>query len=416
MTIHTAPEASATIVGGGPAGLMAAEVLATAGWVVTVYEHMPSVGRKLLLAGRSGLNLTHAGPIADLLAHYAETTVVQAAVRAFDADSLRAWSAGLGESTFVGSSGRVFPRSTKATPLLRAWLARLTDLGVRIEVRHKWLGWSHTGGCRFQRIDGTVVEVTADATVFALGGASWPHVGADGGWVAAFRAAGVTVYPLRPANCGVRIPWSTVFGDRFAGTPLKNIALRVAGSSVRGDATITTDGLESGPVYPLSAAIRDEIERAGCCTVLVDLHPDLTEEAIARRMAHRRPKESLATWLRRSLGLGPAAVGLLRESTGNEIVTDPTELARLLKSVPLTVRAVMPIERAISSAGGIALDEVDEHCMLHRLPGVFVAGEMLDWEAPTGGYLLQATFSTAVLAAKGAIERQQAIVAECRPE
>jgi len=394
---------TATIIGGGPAGLIAAETLADAGCAVTVYEHMPSVGRKLLLAGRSGLNLTHHEPLADLLDRYGEADVVRDAVRAFDTAALRAWAEGLGEGTFVGSSGRVFPHSMRATPLLRAWLARLSELGVQLATRHRWAGWTDGGSCRFVRADAAVLETAADITVFALGGASWPRVGSDGGWVQPFRQAGVLVHELRPANCGVHITWSDTFRDRFAGTPLKNVALRALHTEVRGDAMVTTTGLESGPVYPLSALVRDELQRSGTCTIHVDLRPDLTSTAIAARLAHRRPKESLSTWLRRTLALQPAAIGLLREATGNSLPDEPTRLAELLGAVPLTVHAVAPIDRAISSAGGIALTEIDERFMLRRRPGTFVAGEMLDWEAPTGGYLLQATFATGVAAARGAL-------------
>jgi len=297
----------------------------------------------------------------------------------------------------------VFPEAMRATPLLRAWLARLADLGVRIERRERWVGWGVDGACRFARADGSLVETVADAAVFALGGASWPRVGSDGGWVPRFREAGVVVHDLQPANCGVHIAWSATFGKRFAGTPLKNVALTALGTQVRGEATITTTGLESGPVYPLSAAIRDEVARSGSCTLLVDLLPDLTATTVAERLARRRPKESLSTWLRRTLALPPAAIGLVREATGNSVPAHPVELARLLQAVPLTVHAVAPIERAISSSGGIALTEVDEHLMLRRRPGTFVAGEMLAWDAPTGGYLLQATFATGVAAARGAM-------------
>ncbi|MDO8365012.1 MAG: TIGR03862 family flavoprotein [Actinomycetota bacterium] len=400
----------AIVVGGGPAGLMAAEQMATSGAIVTVHEHMPSVARKLLLAGRSGLNLTHAEPLPQLLARYGDAPQVVAAVRAFDPAALRAWSAELGETTFVGSSGRVFPTAMRATPLLRAWLTRLNDLGVTIELRSRWLGWSATPAgdlrpttLRFEHTDSSTSEDTADAVVFALGGASWPRVGSDGTWVQTFRDAGVDVLALRPANCGIRVAWSPRFGQRFAGVPLKNIALGVDGTWVRGDATITADGLESGPVYAQSAAIRDTIEAQGSCPVAVDLHPDLSAAEVRARWARRRPKDSLANSLRRALGLAPAAVALLREATGNDVPTEPAALAALVKAVPLVVPAVMPLARAISSAGGIALAEIDEQFMLRRLPGVFVAGEMLDWEAPTGGYLLQASFSTAVAAARGAI-------------
>ncbi len=401
---------TATVVGGGPAGLMAAEVLATAGVQVDLYDHMPSVGRKLLLAGRSGLNLTHAEPLDDLLARYGNAAQVARAVRSFPPAALRRWAADLGEPTFVGSSGRVFPTSSRATPLLRAWLLRLDSLGVRRHVRHRWLGWATTPGGdpdprehRFRRVDGDEIRERTDVTVFGLGGASWPRVGSDAGWAAPFRAAGLEVHELLPANCGVHIAWSARFAEQFAGTPLKNVTISVGDVVARGDATITTAGLESGPVYPLSATIRDVIAGNGHCPITLDLHPDLTVAVVQQRLTSRRPKDSLATRLRRSLGIMPAAVALLREATGNHVPTDAPALARLVKAVPLVVHATAPIERAISSAGGVSFAEIDEHWMLRRLPGNFVAGEMVDWEAPTGGYLLQATFATAVAAANGAL-------------
>jgi uncharacterized flavoprotein (TIGR03862 family) len=403
--------ATAMVVGGGPAGLMCAEVLASAGVAVTVYEHMPSVGRKLLLAGRSGLNLTHSEPIEQLLARYgAGTEHVAAAVHAFEPQDLRSWSASLGEPTFVGSTGQVFPASLRAPPLLRAWLARLAELGVTLEVRHRWLGWAAASDgnidprrSRFSSPDGSTVEVTSDVTVLALGGASWPRVGSDGGWVEALRAAQVKVNPLRPANCGMRIEWTQHFADRFAGSPLKNVAIGFDGVWVRGDATITKHGIEGGPIYTQSAALRDSMDLDGQCTMAIDLHPDLTADQLSERLGRRRPKDSVATFLRRTIDLPPVSISLLREATGNRLPTDPNSLARLVKAVPLVIESTMPIDRAISSAGGISLDEIDASFMLRRVPGTFVAGEMLDWEAPTGGYLLQASFSTAVAAARGAI-------------
>jgi uncharacterized flavoprotein (TIGR03862 family) len=402
---------TATVVGGGPAGLMAAEVLAAAGLVVTVYEHMPSVGRKLLLAGRSGLNITNHEPVDDLLTRYGRGAGhLAGALRDFGPKDLRAWCASLGEPTFVGSTGQVFPASLRATPLLRAWLARLASAGVAIEVRRRWLGWATTPDGEvdprrslFGHADGSTVEVTGDVTVFALGGASWPRVGSDGGWVTEFRRAGVEVSELRAANCGIRVDWTSFFAERFAGVPLKNVAVVVAGRSVRGDAMVTRGGVEGGPIYAHSTAIRNAIDRHGRCAVTVDLHPDLTVAALSDRLARRRPKDSLATSLRRTIGLTPVAVSLLREATGNRVPVDPTELAVLVKAVPMVIVETMPIERAISTAGGIAFAELDEAFMVQRLPGTFVAGEMIDWEAPTGGYLLQASFSTAVAAAQGAL-------------
>ncbi len=420
MLPATDSSGTATVVGAGPAGLMAAEVLGAAGLRVTVFEHMPSVGRKLLLAGRGGLNITHSEPLDQFIARFAaDADRLERALRTFGPSELRAWCDGLGEPTFIGTSGRVFPASFRATPLLRAWLARLAGLGVVTQTRDRWMGWGSTSSgavdprrAMFSRRDdnstATTRAVASDVTVFALGGASWPRVGSDGGWVPAFRRAGVEVNELRPANCGVRVEWSRVFADRFAGVPLKNVAIGVSVDGVmvwcRGDAMITMGGLEGGPVYAQSRAIRDAIDRDGRCVIKVDLHPDLTVETLTERLTHRRPKESLAASLRRAIGLSPVAVSVLRESTANHVPSHAAPLAKLVKAVPLVVTSTMPIARAISSAGGVALSEVDDSFMLHRLPGVFVAGEMLDWEAPTGGYLLQASFSTAVVAARGALD------------
>jgi uncharacterized flavoprotein (TIGR03862 family) len=394
----------AVVVGGGPGGLMAAEVLAGAGASVTVYERMPSVGRKLLLAGRGGLNLTHTEPLAQLLGRYgtAEGRLAEA-IRAFPPDDVRAWCAGLGQETFVGSSGRVFPEAFRATPLLRAWLARLDGLGVRIRVRTAWRGWSDDGALL---LDGPGGEERRrpEVTVLALGGASWPRVGSDGRWVQALEGAGVAVTPLRPANCGFRAGWSPVFRERFAGASLKNVRLSHRGASVRGDTTITTDGVEGGPVHVLSAGLRDAIEAEGSAALGVDLHPDLSLAALQDRLARARPGDSRATALRRAGGLQPVAIGLLRETTANRLPAGPGALARAIKGVEVTLLGTAPLARAISTAGGVALDEVDGAFMLRRRPGTFVVGEMLDWEAPTGGYLLQATLATAVRAARAAVK------------
>ena len=377
------------VVGGGPAGLMAAEVLATAGVHVVVLERMPSVGRKLLLAGRGGLNLTHSEPLDAFLDRYGPARPrLEAAIRAFGPDDLRAWCAGLGQEPFVGSSGRVFPAGFRATPLLRAWLARLDRLGVELRVRHTWTGFDDD-------------SVAADATVLALGGASWPRVGSNGAWVAPLTASGIEVTPLRPANCGFVVAWSHAFRERFAGAPLKNLRLSFQDVTARGDAVVTEAGIEGGAVYALSARLRDAIEADGSAVLTVDLRPDLTVEQLAARVARGRAGDSTSNVLRR-VGLAPAAIGLLREATGNRRL-EPGELAALAKAVPLRLDAPLPIEHAISTAGGVALDEVDDTFMLRRRPGTFVAGEMLDWEAPTGGYLLQATFSTAVAAANGVL-------------
>ncbi len=400
------------MVGGGPAGLVAAEVLARAGVTVTVYERMPSVGRKFLLAGHGGLNITHSEDRDRFLPRYGTSAERLAPMLAtFSPDELRDWCAELGEPTFVGSSGRVFPRAFRATPLLRAWLARLAELGVQVRTREQWTGWTTDhGALRFTGRDGGTTDVVGDVTVFALGGASWPRLGSDGGWVGPFRDRGVAVTPLRPANVGVRVGWTDAFADRFEGTPLKHLALTVRGDggprgpSVRGDAMVTRTGLEGGPVYAIGAAIRAALDAEGRCVLEIDLRPDLTVEALADRLRHRRPKDSASSWLRRSIGMDPVAVALLRESSGGGVPADAAATAALLKAVPVVVTATMPIERAISTAGGIAWSEVDGSLMLTRLPGTFVAGEMLDWEAPTGGYLLQASFSSGVVAGHGAVD------------
>ncbi|KQS98773.1 NAD(P)/FAD-dependent oxidoreductase [Cellulomonas sp. Leaf395] len=398
---------TASVVGGGPAGLIAAEVLARAGVAVTVYDRMPSPARKFLLAGHGGLNLTHSEDRDPFLARYGSSADRLAPMlEVFGPEDLRDWCAGLGEPTFVGSSGRVFPRSFRATPLVRAWLSRLADLGVRIERRSLWMGWADEG-LRLTAVDGQETSVAADVTVFALGGASWPRLGSDGGWVGPFSDRGVAVAPLRPANVGMRVGWTDVFADRFEGTPLKHVSLTVQGRpgpAVQGDAMVTRAGIEGGPVYAIGAAVRDALDADGRCIVDVDLRPALTVDQVADRLARRRPKDSASNWLRRTLGLDPVAIALLREA-GAALPTDPGAMTARVKSVPVLVAATMPIEKAISTAGGIAWSEVDEALMLRRLPGTFVAGEMLDWEAPTGGYLLQASFSTGVVAAQGALAR-----------
>ena len=399
---------TASVIGGGPAGLIAAEVLARAGVVVTVFEHMPSVGRKFLLAGHGGLNITHTEDRERLLGRYGDSADRLAPMLAlFGPEDVRDWCASLGEPTFAGSSGRVFPRAFRATPLLRAWLARLAKLGVRIETRQRWTGWTDTrGGLRFTGADAGSIEVAGDAAIFALGGASWPRLGSDGGWVGPFGDRGLAVSPLRPANVGVRLGWSDRFANRFEGKPLKNVGLTVRGHPgrpVRGDAMVTRTGMEGGPLYAIGVAIRDSLDADGRCVLEVDLRPDRTVEQLADRLRSRRPKDSSSTWLRRSIGLDPVAIALVRESIGGAMPSDPGVTAELVKAVPVVVTATMPIGRAISSAGGIAWSEVDESLMLRRLPGTFVAGEMLDWEAPTGGYLLQASFSTGVTAAHGAL-------------
>jgi uncharacterized flavoprotein (TIGR03862 family) len=397
------------VVGGGPAGLMAAEVLGTAGVAVTVYERMPTVGRKLQVAGRGGLNLTHSEPLDAFLARYGPAHARLApAITGFDPAALRSWSEGLGEATFVGTSGRVFPEGFRATALLRAWLQRLEALGVEIRTRHTWHGWTDGGALRFTDRDGVEVLAAPAATVLALGGASWPRTGSNGAWVEPVRAAGVEVSPLRPANGGFVVGWTEVFRERFAGTPVKDVVIRHGGSEARGDVVVTRDGVEGGPVYALSSTLRAAIDREGIAVATVDLFPG--ETSLEARLARRRPKDSVTTGLSR-VGLSPVAIGLLREATANRPPAAADALAALLHALPITLTSMQPIDRAISTAGGIALTEVDARWMLRQRPGTFVAGEMLDWEAPTGGYLLQAAFSTGVAAAEGV----RAYLATVRP-
>jgi uncharacterized flavoprotein (TIGR03862 family) len=391
-------------VGAGPAGLIAAETLAAAGHRVTVHDHMASAGRKFLMAGRGGLNLTHSEPIDTFLTRYGTAAErLRPAIEAFPPEALRAWSEGLGQTTFVGTSGRVFPHAMKASPLLRAWLGRLTSLGVTFAMRHRWTGWDRDGRLTFATPEGDVA-VAADATVLALGGASWPRLGSDASWVAILERAGVHVAPLKPANCGFTIDWSQTMRERFAGSPLKGIALAFEGRAVRGEAMITTTGLEGGAVYALSAPLRDAIAAHGTATLLVDLRPDLGLDALAARLDRPRAKQSRSTFLRKAAALAPPAIALINEVLARRKgEPDVAAFAALIKAVPLTLTGTAPIARAISSAGGVPFDEIDAAFMLKKTPGVFVAGEMLDWEAPTGGYLLTACFATGMAAARGAM-------------
>lgn len=395
--------ATAAVVGGGPAGLIAAEALSRAGVAVTLVERMPSVGRKLLMAGRGGLNLTHSEGLEAFLARYGEARGrLEPAIRAFPPEALRAWAHGLGQPTFVGSSGRVFPRAMKASPLLRAWLARLQAQGVRLLTRREWLGWGGQGQLLLGSPDGTREALAADATLLALGGASWPRLGANGAWAPILQRAGIAVAPFRPANCGFAVAWGDGFRERFAGAPLKKIALTFAGHTALGEAVVTAYGIEGGAVYALAAHLRDAIEREGQATLALDLRPDLDTGALARRLAAVPRGQSLANILRKAAGLSPVAANLLREGAGGPALPrEPGALAALIKALPLRLTGAQPLARAISTAGGVSLAEIDERFMLRRLPGVFVAGEMLGWEAPTGGYLLQACFATGVAAAQG---------------
>ena len=392
------------VVGAGPAGLFAAECLAKAGCAVTVFDRMPSPARKLLIAGRGGLNLTHGEPLDAFLPRYGEARDwLEPAIRAFPPEALRRWCEDLGQPTFTGSSGRVFPTAFKAAPLLRAWLRRLDALGVRLRPRHRWTGWDGQGRLVFEPEGADAFAWRADATLLALGGASWPRLGSDAAWVPVLRDAGIAVSPLRPANAGFTLDWSPLFRERAAGEPLKRVALHFGGRTVRGEAVVTAEGLEGGVFYALSAPLREAIALRGEAVPQLDLRPDLPAEEVLRRLSAPRRGQSLSNFLRKSLALPPVAIGLLREAAREapDSLSDPGRLASLVKALPLRLAGIRPIGRAISSAGGIAREEVEEGFMLRRRPGVFVAGEMLDWEAPTGGYLLQACFSTGHAAAEG---------------
>ncbi len=372
---------------------------------VTVFDRMPSVGRKFLLAGRGGLNLTHSEPFARFLPRYGTAAEkLRPALEAFPPERLRAWAEELGQDTFVGSSRRVFPRAWKASPLLRAWLNRLGELGVAFRLRHRWTGFGPDGEMTFDSPEGEV-SVRPDASILALGGGSWPRLGSDGGWIAPLRHAGVRIRDLVPANTGLLVAWSEVFRSRFEGEPLKRIALSHDGRTVRGEANVTRRGIEGGAIYAVAAPLRDALASGRHAMLHVDLRPDLAADDLARALSRERGKQSLSTFLRKAAGLSPVAIALLREGFSTAPPDDVGELAAAIKAVPLRVTGTDSLDRAISSGGGVLLDEVDEHFMLKRLPGLYISGEMLDWEAPTGGYLLQGCFATGVAAAEGVLAR-----------
>lgn len=380
---------------------MAAETLATAGHKVVIYDRMPSPGRKFLLAGRGGLNLTHGEDLSRFVTRYGEAAEkLTPSISEYPPAAVVQWAEGLGQTTFTGSSGRIFPEAFKATPLLRAWLARLGGLGVRFAFRHRWTGWDDAGKLTFATPEGSI-SIDAEATLLALGGASWPRLGSDGGWVEILDSRGIAVSPLKPANVGFSIRWSDFFRERFEGEPLKRIAIRFNGKAMRGEAIITGSGIEGGAVYAIGAAIRDEILQNGEATLTIDLRPDLDEDALTKRLDVDRKRQSSSTFLRKAVALSPVAIALLREATGSTPPTESAALAALIKAVPLRLTGIADIDRAISTAGGVAFDEIDDSFMLRQHSGVFVAGEMIDWEAPTGGYLLQGCFSTGVAAARG---------------
>jgi uncharacterized flavoprotein (TIGR03862 family) len=387
------------VIGAGPAGLMAADAMVRAGLQVTIFDRMPSAGRKFLMAGRGGLNLTHSEPIDEFVLRFADASAwLGPAVRRFSPGHVRAWADGHGEETFVGSSGRVFPRSFKASPLLRAWLRELNGLGVAFETRKHWTGWGDDAALSFS--DGS--SVSADVCVLALGGASWPRLGADGNWISVLVDKGIEVSPLVASNAGVNCNWSDMTIARHAGAPLKRIAVTLAGRTVRGEAMISRSGLEGGAIYALSRELRDTLAKTGHGELQLDLRPDLDVSQLTARLARIPRKQSLSNRLRKAAGLSPQAIFVWRDRVHSKTFQTDEALALSIKTVLLKVTGLQLIDRAISSAGGIAASEVDGNFMLKKLPGVFVCGEMLDWDAPTGGYLLQASFATGRAAGEGA--------------
>ncbi len=397
----TSPAPLALVIGAGPAGLMAAETLARAGARVLIAERMASPARKLLIAGRGGLNLTHTDPEDRFLSRYgAATKRLAPAVRAFPPEALTEWAEGLGRKLFVGSSGRVFPEEMKASPLLRAWLRRLGELGVELRLRRRWIGWTPEGAWLFETPEGPE-EIRPEAAVLALGGASWPHLGPDGAWTELLAAKGAAITPFEAANSGFRVDWPEDFAARFAGTPLKRVAVACGAARVMGEAMIDRRGIEGGAVYVLGPAIRAELALREKAEIRLDLRPDLSLGALAERLAAPRGKRSLSTHLEKAGGLSPVARALARLAGPFE-AEDPRALALRIKEAPLTLGAAFPLDRAISSAGGLRWSELTPDFEMRRLPGVFLAGEMLDWEAPTGGYLLQACFSTGAAAGRAA--------------
>ena len=394
------------IIGGGPAGLMAAEVLAAGGVQVDLFDAKPSVGRKFLLAGKGGLNLTHSEDFEPFLSRFgARAAQIEPLLRALDGAGLREWAQGLGIETFVGTSGRVFPKDLKAAPLLRAWLHRLREAGVRFHMRTRWLGWNEAGALRFENADGEFT-LTPDATVLALGGASWPQLGSDGAWVPWLEAQGAEVAPLKAANCGFDVAgWSPLFAEKFAGLPVKPVALSVAGTDFhrQGEFVITATGIEGSLVYAASALIRERIESDGQCRVLLDLLPSHTADKVTAEVARGRGSRSMSTHLKSRLNIEGLKSGLLHELLSKDEYHDAVVLARTLKALPITLLRARPVAEAISTAGGVRFESLDEHLMLRSKPGLFCAGEMLDWEAPTGGYLLTASMASGRLAGQGAL-------------
>ena len=394
------------IIGSGPAGLMAAEVLSQTGFNIGVYDAMPSAGRKFLMAGKGGLNITHSEPYAAFLSRYADRCQeLEPILHDFPPEALRTWVHELGINTFIGSSGRVFPAEMKAAPLLRAWIHRLRINGVHFHMRHRWLGWTADDKLRFSVMD-EERNVAVDAVILAMGGASWPQLGSNGAWIPLLSECGIEISPLKPANCGFETTWSPYFSSRFAGQPLKSVRVGFKATKDneiwrQGELMISEHGLEGGLIYSFSAAIRDKITTSGKATIYLDLMPNRDINVIIDRLSQARGKDSLSNWLRKRLNLDPIKIALLREIVTTEDLNKPQQLAPLLKALPIKLSATRPLTEAISTAGGVCFKSLDNRLMLLNKPGVFCAGEMLDWEAPTGGYLLTACFASGRAAGLG---------------
>ena len=410
---HTTRHVRVAVIGGGPAGLMAAEALARGGVRVDVYDAMPSVGRKFLMAGKGGMNITHSEPIEPFLGRYGKRRAdIAPLLDAFGPDALRRWLDELGVATFVGSSGRVFPTDMKAAPMLRAWLHRLREAGVQFHMRHKWIGWSastssDTHGLRFATPDGER-DVTANAVVFALGGGSWARLGSDAAWVPLMQQRDIPIAPLLPTNCGFDADWTAYFRERYAGQPVKPVSMSVEGADGtvqhrQGEFVVTSTGIEGSLVYAMSATIRDRLLADGEATIRLDLAPGLSEQRVIDEVTRPRGSRSMSSHLHSRIGITGVKLGLLHECVSKDDFTDAEKLAQAIKSLPLRLTRARPIDEAISSAGGIPFEALDSALMVRQLPGVFCAGEMLDWEAPTGGYLLTACFASGLVAGSGAL-------------
>jgi uncharacterized flavoprotein (TIGR03862 family) len=395
---------SVAIIGGGPAGLMAAEVISAQGVKVDVYDSMPSLGRKFLMAGKGGLNITHSEPFEQFVSRYGKRRPqIEPMLKVFGPEELRQWVHGLGIDTFVGTSGRVFPVGMKASPLLRAWLRRLNDSGVTFHLRHKWTGWLPDKSLKFESPNGEIA-VRADAILLALGGGSWARLGSDGAWTSWLTKVGAEVKPLRPANCGFEVTWTLHFRERFEGHPIKSVVLSFGSFHQQGEFIVTKEGVEGGLIYAASALLRDEIDARGKALMMLDLAPDRSHEWLVERLSRSRGSRSMASHLEKTVNLKGVKAGLLREFVPKEDFWNLQPLAHFIKNLPIPLIATRPLDEAISSAGGVTFESLDEHLMLRAMPGVFCAGEMLDWEAPTGGYLINACMASGYAAGHGVLK------------